>query len=56
MFSHTTSAITEFWFFSRTCSYFLKNNEPVGEHFIDITEVSDIENAIIIKALTRPKL
>lgn len=52
MFSDTTSAITEFILQQKPVVTF-KNNEP-GEHFIDITEVSDIENAII-KALTRPK-
>ena len=53
MFSDTTSAITEFILQKKPVVTF-RNNKP-GKHFIDITEVSEIEDAIS-KALTRPPL
>ncbi|CAM4189895.1 CDP-glycerol glycerophosphotransferase [Gillisia hiemivivida] len=52
MFSDTTSAITEFILQQKPVVTF-KNNKP-GEHFIDIAEVSEIEDAIT-KALSRPR-
>ncbi|CAM4032162.1 CDP-glycerol glycerophosphotransferase family protein [Gillisia limnaea] len=52
MFSDTTSAITEFILQKKPVVTF-KNNKP-GEHFINITEVSEIEYALS-KALTRPQ-
>ncbi len=52
MFSDTTSAITEFILQKKPVVTF-KNNKP-GKHFINITEVSEIEEALT-KALTRPQ-
>jgi CDP-glycerol glycerophosphotransferase (TagB/SpsB family) len=52
MFSDTTSAITEFILQQKPVVTF-KNNKP-GEHFINIDEVSEIEEALT-KALTRPQ-
>jgi len=51
MFSDTTSAITEFILQKKPVVTF-KNNKP-GKHFIDITEVSEIEKAFNM-ALQRP--
>lgn len=51
MFSDTTSAITEFILQKKPVVTF-KNNKP-GEHFINITEASEIEEAIST-ALSRP--
>jgi len=51
MFSDTTSAITEFILQKKPVVTF-KNNKP-GKHFINITEVSEIEDAIS-KALSKP--
>jgi hypothetical protein len=52
MFSDTTSAITEFILQKKPVVTF-NNNKP-GEHFINITEVSKIENALT-EALNRPQ-
>ena len=52
MFSDTTSAITEFILQQKPVVTF-NNNKP-GAHFIDITDVSEIE-AALTHALTRPK-
>ncbi len=52
MFSDTTSAITEFILQQKPVVTF-KNNKP-GEHFIDITEVSKIEDALT-NALSKPR-
>jgi len=51
MFSDTTSAITEFILQKKPVVTF-NNNKP-GEHFINITEVSQIEESIT-RALERP--
>jgi len=51
MFSDTTSAITEFILQKKPVVTF-RNNKP-GKHFIDISEVSEIEGALN-KALTKP--
>ena len=51
MFSDTTSAITEFILQKKPVVTF-KNNEP-GEHFINITEVSEIEDSIS-RAISKP--
>ncbi|WP_010231162.1 CDP-glycerol glycerophosphotransferase [Gillisia marina] len=52
MFSDTTSAITEFILQGKPVVTF-NNNKP-GDHFIDITDISEIE-AALTKALTKPK-
>ncbi|TVZ25187.1 hypothetical protein JM83_0088 [Gillisia sp. Hel_I_86] len=52
MFADTTSALTEFILQQKPVVTF-KNNKP-GKHFIDITEVSEIADALSL-ALTRPK-
>ncbi len=53
MFSDTTSAITEFILQKKPVVTF-KNNKP-GDHFINITEVSQIEEALT-RSLERPTL
>lgn len=52
MFSDTTSAIIEFLLQEKPVVTF-KNNKP-DQHLIDVTEVSEIENAIEL-ALTKPE-